>query len=211
MCRGAADRTWPPGSNGALTAGRDAWGARYVGDPEPGEGEEWAGSDREDSETEGEEDEAASLRRQAAAIQHARQTAADEGDAGSSFSESDSGGPSSAPHGAEAAAGAACDAASEASTAVLRREVGAAAAARQRKGGDMEVRCARPGCGEAEPLLARRREKMKKCSGCRAVYYSNLPGKTTGASADLPELARKSGYPTSLEELGPRKFPGIPS
>ena len=99
--------------------------------------------------------------------------------AGSRSSESDSGGPSSAPHGAEAAAGAAGDAASEASTAVLRREVGAAAAARQRKGGDMEVRCARPDCGEEEPLLARRREKMKKCSGCRAVYstrsQNNIP------------------------------------
>ena len=53
---------------------------------------------------------------------------------------------------------------------MLRREVGAAAAARQRKGGDMEVRCARPGCGQAEPLLARRREKMKKCATCHAVY-----------------------------------------
>eukprot|EP00664_Eupelagonemidae_sp_cell27_P000731 gene731-4230_t len=70
-----------------------------------------------------------------------------------------------------AAAGAGDDAASEASTAVLRREVGAVAAARQRKGGDVEVRCARPGCGHEEPLLSRRRERMKKCRGCHAVYY----------------------------------------
>ena len=64
-------------------------------------------------------------------------------------------------------------AASEASTAVLRRDVSATAAARCSKhgAGAMEVRCAREGCEAQEQLLAPRSDKMKKCAACHAVYY----------------------------------------
>ena len=78
------------------------------------------------------------------------------------------------------------------STAVLRREVGATATARLRKGGELEVSCVRPGCGQGEPLLARCREKMKKCVACHAVYYCSSACQDADRARHSAECAARS-------------------
>lgn len=149
----------------------------------------------------GEAEEAAALRRQADAVtQRLDAERAGGGGAGEEEEEEEAGqsgsgvssGRSAAAEGGGAAA-AADGTVSEASTAVLRREVGATATARLRKGGELEVGCARPGCGQDEPLLALRRDKMKKCAACHAAYYCSTKCQDEDRARHSAECGARGG------------------